>query len=82
MNLRTRYTLRVPSTIRQRIGLALGPVLFLALGLTAGGLGGPARWTAAAVAWMVIWWITEPVPLWLTACIPLVVFPLSGTASV
>ncbi|MGH8537466.1 MAG: SLC13 family permease [Gammaproteobacteria bacterium] len=71
----------MPFTIRQRIGLALGPVLFLALGLTAGGLGGPARWTAAAVAWMVIWWITEPVPLWLTACIPLVVFPLCGTAA-
>jgi len=45
----------------------------------------PAHPHAAAMlgiaAWMAIWWITECVPLALTALIPLVCFPLFGIAS-
>ena len=33
---------------------------------------------AGVTAWMAIWWIGEAVPLWLTALIPLVVYPLSS----
>jgi sodium-dependent dicarboxylate transporter 2/3/5 len=59
------------------VGLALGPLAFLALGLGLGaaGLAPPAAWAAATVALMALWWITEPVPLWATALAPLVFFP-------
>ena len=30
---------------------------------------------------MSCWWITEPVPLWATACVPVVTFPLLSGAS-
>ncbi len=32
---------------------------------------------AGVTAWMAIWWIGEAVPLWWTALIPLVIYPLS-----
>lgn len=59
---------------RQRAGLILGPLVFLAIVLAAtrAGLGTPERWAAATVALMAIWWITEPLPL--------IIFPLSGVA--
>ncbi|GAV19344.1 sodium-dependent dicarboxylate transporter [Mariprofundus micogutta] len=42
----------------------------------------PAAPAMLAVAlWMAIWWITECVPLALTALIPLIFFPLMGIAS-
>lgn len=57
---------------------ALGVLLFLGAGLTlrALGLAGPAAWAAATVVLMATWWITEPVPLWATALLPLALFPL------
>jgi solute carrier family 13 (sodium-dependent dicarboxylate transporter), member 2/3/5 len=62
---------------RQKIGVVLGPALFLAVGISLQmrGLSWEASWAAATVALMSCWWITEPVPLWATACIPLVTFP-------
>lgn len=68
---------------RQKIGVVLGPLLFLAagFGLQARGLSSEASWAAATVALMAAWWITEPVPLWATACIPLVTFPFLSGAS-
>lgn len=33
---------------------------------------------AAAAALMAIWWLTEALPIYLTACVPLVLFPLLG----
>lgn len=32
-------------------------------------------------AWMVLWWVSECVPLALTALVPLILFPLTGIAS-
>ena len=63
---------------RQKAGLALGPALFLlcGFGLQSQGLSAPASWAAAIVALMSAWWITEPIPLWATACLPLPLFPL------
>jgi solute carrier family 13 (sodium-dependent dicarboxylate transporter), member 2/3/5 len=40
------------------------------------GISGTQSWAAATVVWMAVWWITEPVPLWATACLPLVCFPI------
>jgi sodium-dependent dicarboxylate transporter 2/3/5 len=68
---------------RQRVGLWLGPVLGALAGVSLMGLGlvGAAAWTGALVVLMATWWITEPFPLWLTACLPLVVYPALGVGS-
>jgi len=41
-----------------------------------------ARMTAALGTWMATWWMTEAVPISVTALLPLAVLPLSGAASI
>ncbi|MDX2144107.1 MAG: DASS family sodium-coupled anion symporter [Rhodospirillaceae bacterium] len=74
---------------RQWFGLVAGPLAFLALlalappeGAVAakGALGAAAMRVAAVAALMACWWICEPVPVYATALIPLVAFPLLGIA--
>jgi solute carrier family 13 (sodium-dependent dicarboxylate transporter), member 2/3/5 len=74
-------TLRLDA--RQRTGLVLGPLLFAAAGvwLSTQGLAAPAAWAGAVVVLMATWWMTEPIPLWATGCIPLLAYPLFGVAS-
>lgn len=69
---------------RQVVGLILGPIAFFVtgLGLKLSGLSWPASWAAGTVALMSCWWITEPVPLWVTACLPIVTFPVFSEASI
>jgi sodium-dependent dicarboxylate transporter 2/3/5 len=61
----------------------LGVALFLGLWLldtplrAAGASDGRAALAAALTAWMAFWWISEAVPMYWTACLPLVVVPLS-----
>ena len=59
-------------------GLLVGPLLFLLLLILPGPEAMPvAAWrTAAVAAWMATWWITEAIPIAVTALLPLVVFPL------
>ena len=38
----------------------------------------PVQATAAATALMVIWWITEAIPIQATALLPIVLFPALG----
>ncbi len=68
----------------QRLGLWLGPVV--AFGLQAfappAGLDGAAWWVVSLAALMVIWWVTEAIPIATTALLPLVALPLTGAASV
>lgn len=67
---------------RGRVGLVVGPALFVSM-LIAGPPEGlpPEAWrTAAAGAWMATWWITEAVPLPATALLPIALFPLLGVA--
>lgn len=63
----------------RRVGLFLGPclaVLILGFDLE------PGRplvtRTAAVAAWMAAWWLTEAVPLAVTALLPMVLFPALG----
>lgn len=72
------------SSWRNRFGLILGPALFLALLLAPAPAGlSLAAWRVAAVAvLMIVWWVTEPIPLAVTALLPLVLFPLLEVASI
>jgi sodium-dependent dicarboxylate transporter 2/3/5 len=65
---------------RQRIGLAAGPLILVVLLLLAPPAGmSPAAWRTAAVGvFMACWWMTEAVPIPVTALLPLVLFPLLG----
>ncbi len=58
--------------------LLCGVVLLLPLpqGLTASGL-----CVAAVAIWMAIWWVTEAVPIAVTALLPIALFPLFGVMS-
>jgi sodium-dependent dicarboxylate transporter 2/3/5 len=67
----------------QRIGLLLGPLLALGLqwmgrpeGLTA-----EAWYVVSLAALMVVWWVTEAIPIAATALLPLAALPLMGVAS-
>ena len=47
-----------------------------------GSLSPEAQRTAAIAAWLAIWWMTEAVPLPITALLPIVLFPLAGVMGV
>ena len=67
----------------RRIGLILGPLALALMALTAppGGIP-PAAWLVAGlVVWMAAWWMTEAVPLTVTALLPFVVSVLAGATS-
>jgi solute carrier family 13 (sodium-dependent dicarboxylate transporter), member 2/3/5 len=67
---------------RQRLGLVLGPSLFLIM-LLAGppdGVAAPAWQVAALTVLMATWWVTEAVPIPVTALLPVGLLPLMGVA--
>ncbi|WP_299335455.1 DASS family sodium-coupled anion symporter [uncultured Psychroserpens sp.] len=67
-------------SLSKRIGLVLGPTLFtlIILFFKPEGLSPQANAILASTAWIAIWWITEAIPIAVTALLPIVLFPLSG----
>lgn len=65
------------------IGLILGPALAIGLQLVPppGGLSVEAWRVVSLAALMVVWWVTEAIPISATALIPLAALPLLGAAS-
>jgi sodium-dependent dicarboxylate transporter 2/3/5 len=63
---------------RSKLGLFLGPILFVIILLVPIGEGLPfeARIVLATTIWMGSWWLTEAIPIYVTALLPLVIFPL------
>jgi sodium-dependent dicarboxylate transporter 2/3/5 len=61
-------------------GLLAGPLVFALFVLlpAPSGLGVDAWRTAGVALWMAIWWVTEAVPIYVTAMLPLVLFPMLG----
>jgi len=63
----------------KKIGLVVGPLLFLIFYNLPFTIINPEADSVIAVAlWMIAWWITEAVSISVTALIPLTIFPLVG----
>ena len=67
-------------TFLQKAGYIAGPLLaFIIIVFTNPDPANPlVGYTAGLASWMAIWWITEAVPLPVTALIPVALFPLFG----
>jgi sodium-dependent dicarboxylate transporter 2/3/5 len=68
---------------KKKIGLFLGPLLFVLIRLFfhPEGLTDAAIGILASTTWIAIWWITEPISIPMTSLLPIVLFPLSGGLS-
>ncbi|UJL45933.1 DASS family sodium-coupled anion symporter [Virgibacillus sp. NKC19-16] len=68
--------------LRQKIGLILGPLLFLIIYffpmLT--GLDDSPRAVLAVTAWVASWWVTEAIPIPATSLLPIFLLPITGGA--
>jgi sodium-dependent dicarboxylate transporter 2/3/5 len=64
----------------QVMSLALGPALFVAslVFIPADFISPGAYRVIGVAAWMIAWWVTEAVPIPITAMLPLVMFPFLG----
>jgi di/tricarboxylate transporter len=74
---------RLPSAAARpgaaRVGLALGPALFLAILFWPGpALSADQRGAAAVTAWTAAWWITGAVPIGAASLLPAVLLPACG----
>lgn len=69
--------------LKKNIGIVLGVLLFIIIQLlpTPEGMSYEAKGAAAVVVLMSIWWITEAVPVYVTAFVPLVLFPFFNVLS-
>ncbi len=68
---------------RKKIGLVLGPILFLLILLTdIEGMSWEAKSIAASTAWIACWWLTEAIPIPATSLLPIILFPLLGAVDV
>jgi len=65
---------------KERIGLFAGPISFFIIlyFIDLEGLSPSGKSVLASASWMAIWWITEAVPLAITALLPLILFTLTG----
>lgn len=66
----------------KRIGFFLGPLAFLGFLLFDVGDENHAQRVLPVAIWMLLWWITEPVPIYITAMLPMVFFPALDIMSV
>lgn len=64
----------------KQIGFVLGPLLFFLIlfFFKPEDLSPQGRAVLASTAWIAVWWITEAIPIAVTALLPIVLFPLSG----
>lgn len=70
----------ISKSLSQKIGLVLGPVLFFSIIIFFDfDPENPAVTRMAAIAaLMAVWWITDAIPLYATALLPLLLYPLLG----
>ena len=63
----------------KNIGLVSGPLAFILILLFfhPEGLNPAANAILASTIWIAIWWITEAIPIAVTALLPIILFPLT-----
>jgi sodium-dependent dicarboxylate transporter 2/3/5 len=68
---------------KQKIGRVLGPIMFIIIlqFFHPEGLSETANAVLASAVWIAICWITEALPIAVTALLPVILFPLSGGLS-
>jgi len=68
----------------RKLGIIFGPALFFLIIFlpTPGGMSDTAKIVLALTALMVVWWITEAIPPYATALLPLGLLPLLGVAPI
>lgn len=72
-------TLRIYLLLR----LLSGPLCFLIVySFEIEGMQQGARVVLGTLAWMVAWWMLRPAPWGITALLPLIIFPLTGTLGI
>ena len=66
--------------MQKRLGLVIGPLLFLIILLLTPfeGLSEQGHAVLATTIWIAAWWVTEAMPIAATALLPIVLFPLTG----
>ena len=64
----------------KNIGLISGPLafIFILFYFNPDGLNPRANAILASTVWIAIWWITEAIPIAVTALLPIILFPLTG----
>ncbi len=64
----------------KKIALFLGPLAFLLIMLMPApeGLSHEGKIVMASTIWMAIWWITEPISIFVTALLPIILFSVTG----
>lgn len=69
---------------KQKIGLFLGPLLFIMLMVffNPEGLSPEAKGVLAGTVWIATWWITEAIPIPATSLLPIILFPLAAGVGV
>lgn len=68
----------------RKIGLLAGPLgfLFVLLFVHPKGLSEEANAVLASTVWIAIWWITEAIPIAVTALLPIILFPITGALDI
>jgi solute carrier family 13 (sodium-dependent dicarboxylate transporter), member 2/3/5 len=76
-------TLRSFTSQSKQIGFVAGPVLFVIALFTIPEalISEKSPVVIGLIAWMITWWISEAAPVAITALLPLVIFPATGTMS-
>ena len=67
-------------TDSKKVGLISGPLAFILIlfFFQPEGLNPRANAVLASTAWIAIWWITEAIPIAVTALLPIILFPITG----
>ena len=67
-------------SIQKSLFLISGPMLFLAMQFFSppAGMSESAYSLLSITLWMALWWVTESVPIAITALLPIILFPMTG----